>query len=119
MLNQQTVPETTVLNQTPVALPTLYLRRVRDNSMILIDRPQFRIGRDPGVADFIVTDNTAVGRQHADIIQRGESFFVVDLNSTNHTYLNGTQIQPLQEYPLQNQDQLVLGDECFQVEISN
>lgn len=118
MLGQQPVAETTVLHEEPAPLPTMYLRRVRSNSMILIDRQQFRIGRDPGVADYIVTDNTAVGRQHADIVQRQGAFFVVDLNSTNHTYLNGNQIQPMQEYPLQNGDQLVLGDECFQVEIS-
>lgn len=112
---QQAV-ETTVLHpQTPV--PTVRLIRVRNNAVIMIDRPQFRIGRDPGVADYIITDNTAVGRQHADIVQHDGQCFVVDLNSTNHTFVNGQQVYPGTEYPLHNGDQLMLGDDCFQVEI--
>lgn len=109
--------ETTVLKPQPL-IPTIRLIRIKDNAVIMIDRPQFRIGRDPGVADYIITDNTAVGRQHADIVQHGGEYFVVDLNSTNHTYVNGCQVCPGSEYPLQNGDQLMLGDECFRVEIT-
>lgn len=109
-------PETTVLNQP--AMPTVRLIRVKNNSVIMIDRAQFRIGRDPGVADYIVTDNTAVGRQHADIVQHNGACFVVDLNSTNCTYVNGQRVQPGEEFPLHDGDQLMLGDECFRVQIS-
>ena len=109
--------ETTVLKPQPM-IPTVRLIRVKDNAVIMIDRPQFRIGRDPGVADYIVMDNTAVGRQHADIVQHGGEYYVVDLNSTNHTYVNGCQVCPGSEYPLQNGDQLMLGDECFRVEMN-
>lgn len=113
---QESVGETTVLHpQNPV--PTVRLIRVRNNAVIMIDRPQFRIGRDPGVADYIITDNTAVGRQHADIVQHDGQCYVVDLNSTNHTFVNGQQVYPGTEYPLHNGDQLMLGDDCFQVEI--
>lgn len=108
--------ETAVLNQRP--MPTVRLIRVRNNNVIMIDRPQFRIGRDPGVADYIVLDNTAVGRQHADIVQHDGACFVVDLKSTNHTYVNGQQVQPGIEFPLHDGDQLMLGDECFQVSIT-
>lgn len=108
--------ETTVLNA-QATLPTVRLIRVRNNAVVMIDRPQFRIGRDPGVADYIITDNTAVGRQHADIVQHDSRCFVMDLNSTNHTYVNGQQVMPGTEFPLNNGDQLMLGDECFQVEI--
>lgn len=108
--------ETTVLNQ-PV-LPTVRLVRVKNNSVIVIDRAQFRIGRDPGVSDYIITDNTAVGRQHADIIQHDGACFVVDLNSINGTYVNGQRVQPGEEFPLQDGNQLILGDECFHVQIT-
>lgn len=110
-------PETTVLQTTRI-LPTLRLIRTRDNSVVVVDRPQFRIGRDPGVADCIISDNTAVGRQHADIVQHDGQCFVVDLFSTNHTYVNGQQVPPGTEYPVNNGDIIVLGDECFQVDIS-
>ena len=109
--------ETTVLNA-GMMLPTLRLIRIRDNSVITVDRPQFRIGRDPGVADYIVADNTAVGRQHADIVMHDGNCYVIDLNSTNHTYVNGQQIVSGMEYPIQNGDEIMLGDDCFRVEIS-
>lgn len=110
-------PETTVLNAQP-ALPTVRLIRDRTGSVVVLDRPQLHIGRDPSAADYIVADNTAVGRHHADLFCHDGGCYVVDCNSTNHTYLNGQQLTPGVEYPLQNGDTLLLGDESFHVEIS-
>lgn len=110
-------PETTVLNAQP-ALPTVRLIRDRTGSVVVLDRPQLRIGRDPSAADYIVADNTAVGRHHADLFCRDGGCYVVDCNSTNHTYLNGQKLTPGVEYPLQSGDTLLLGDESFHVEIS-
>lgn len=110
-------PETAVLNAQP-ALPTVRLIRDRTGSVIVLNRPQLRIGRDPSAADYIVADNTAVGRHHADLFCHDGGCYVVDCNSTNHTYLNGQQLTPGVEYPLQNGDTLLLGDESFHVEIS-
>ena len=110
-------PETTVLNAQP-ALPTVRLIRDRTGSVVVLDRPQLRIGRDPSAADYIVADNTAVGRHHADLFCHDGGCYVVDCNSTNHTYLNGQQLTPGVEYPLQSGDTLLLGDESFHVEIS-
>ena len=110
-------PETTVLNAQP-ALPTVRLIRDRTGSVVVLDRPQLHIGRDPSAADYIVADNTAVGRHHADLFCHDGGCYVLDCNSTNHTYLNGQQLTPGVEYPLQNGDTLLLGDESFHVEIS-
>lgn len=121
----QPVPETTlldqrkgtvVLNVTP--MPTVRLVRQKNGSVVTIDRAQYRIGRDPGVADYIISDNTAVGRQHADILQRDGKCFVMDLNSTNHTFLNGVRLESNVEVPIQDGDELVFGDESFRVSIS-
>lgn len=111
------VPETTVLNA-PAKQVNLQITRVRDGSCVQIVQPRFRIGRDPAAVDYIITDNTAVGRQHADILIHDDACTVMDLNSTNHTYLNGQQLTPNVEYPLQNGDELILGDEAFRVSIS-
>lgn len=110
------VPETTVLNAKP-APATLTLTRARDGGSFTVSRPQFRIGRDPAAMDYIVSDNTAVGRHHADILWHDDAYFVVDMNSTNHTYLNGQEIAPGMEYMLQNGDELTLGDEVFHVSV--
>lgn len=110
------VPETTVLNAKP-AQPSLTLTRVRDGGSFAVSQPRFRIGRDPATVDYIVSDNTAVGRHHADILEHDGACFVVDLNSTNHTYLNGQELTPGMEYPLQDGDELTLGDEAFRVSL--
>lgn len=110
------VPETTVLSPKPVQ-PALNLTRVRDGGSFAINQPQFRIGRDPATVDYIVSDNTAVGRHHADILEHDGGCFVVDQNSTNHTYLNGQELAPGMEYPLHDGDELTLGDEVFRVNI--
>lgn len=111
------IPETTVLNAAP-RLPNLQLIHVRDGSSVTITQPRFRIGRDPSAVDYIINDNTAVGRQHADLLLHDGACYVVDLNSTNHTYLNGEPLNPGTEYPLQDGDEILLGNEAFRVSLS-
>lgn len=115
VLSQDLRQDTTVLNAAP--MPTVRLIRARDGSVITVDRAQFRIGRDPGVADYIITDNTAVGRQHADIVQHNGACYIVDLDSVNHVYVNGAQLQPGVECELQNGDEILLANEAFRVDI--
>ena len=50
-----------------------------------------------------------VSRRHAQISRDGEALFVADLNSTNHTLLNGYVLDPRQRYRLYDGDELVLG----------
>lgn len=111
------VPETTVLNAAPQQ-PHLQLIHLRDGSSVTITQPRFRIGRDPASVDYIINDNTAVGRQHADLLLHDGACYVVDLNSTNHTYLNGEPLNPGTEYPLQDGDEILLGNEAFRVSLS-
>lgn len=111
------VPETTVLNA-PSRQPNLQIIHVRDGSSVSITQQRFRIGRDPAAVDYIINDNTAVGRQHADILIHDGACYVVDLNSTNHTYLNGEPLTPGTEYPLQDGDEILLGNEAFRVSLS-
>lgn len=50
------------------------------------------IGRDGTLCD-IVIDDSAVSAQHARISYRGGQFFITDLDSTNHTFVNDRKIQ--------------------------
>lgn len=52
-----------------------------------------------------------VSRQHAQIQQQGEEFVVLDLNSSNGTYVNG---QKVEEYVLANGDEITIGDYVMQ-----
>lgn len=49
------------------------------------------MGRHPNCQ--IVLDNAAVSRHHAQILESHGHFYLEDLRSRNHTYLNGTRIE--------------------------
>lgn len=50
-----------------------------------------------------------VSRQHAQIVQEEQSLYIEDLNSTNHTCLNGFTLIPFTRYRLRDGDELRLG----------
>ena len=64
------------------------LVRTSTNERIILNKPVFRFGKEKSYVDYFVSDNNAISRSHADIITRGNRYFVYDLNSTNHTYIN-------------------------------
>ena len=96
---------------TNVHFPTLY--RVLTDEKISVNKPVFRLGKEKSYVDYFVTNNIAVSRSHADIITRGSKYYVRDLNSKNHTYIN-EQMIPIQiEVEIHDGDRLKLGNEEF------
>lgn len=90
-----------------------YLFRVSKEENISINKSVFRLGKEKSYVDYVIADNNAVSRSHADIITRGKTYFVIDLNSKNHTYIND-QLLPVQvETEIFNGDRLRLGNEDF------
>lgn len=89
--------------------PSLF--RSATQETIQIDKPVFRLGKDPNAVDYHVSNNNAVSRSHADLITRGSQCFVVDLNSKNHTYINGQMIPSQCETEICDGDTLRLGNE--------
>lgn len=109
------IGETTVLGATAEHVQQKpYLIRMRNNEKIPLNKPVFRLGKERSYVDYFIGDNTAVSRSHANIVNRDGDFFVVDTNSTNHTYVNGTMIQSNVETPLSNGTVLRLANEEFE-----
>lgn len=79
-----------LIENNTVNYPTLY--RILTDEKISINKPVFRIGKERSYVDFFVANNNAVSRSHADIITRGNRYFIMDLNSKNHTYIDGQMI---------------------------
>lgn len=76
-----------------------------------VDNIPFYIGRSASGVDLCIADNKTVGRIHAVISYHDGVFYIKDLNSLNHVYLNGTQIQPNQETKLNSDTKILLGNE--------
>lgn len=61
----------------------------------------------------ICLQGRAVSRQHAQIVQRDNQFFVEDLGSSNGTFLNGQRLQPRTPIPFGDGDNLAIGSYTF------
>ena len=66
-------------------------------------------------ADVKIVDRFASGI-HCRVHSRGNSYFVEDLDSTNGTYLNGADLHG--EAPLNDMDEIRIGDTEFRFELS-
>ena len=95
-------------------LPEALIVRLRTKETIVVDKEEFQIGREPSKVDYCVSDNNAIGREHATILIRGEKAYLVDNHSTNHTYLNGNRIQSGKEFEIQDGDKLKFADEEYE-----
>ncbi len=90
------------------------IKRLKTGESILIDKDIFRIGREPLKVDYCISDNLAIGREHATLVVREDELFVIDNASTNHTYLNGRQLKPHDEYEVKRGDIISFADEKYQ-----
>jgi pSer/pThr/pTyr-binding forkhead associated (FHA) protein len=73
----------------------------------LINEGEFTIGRH--TANPIVIEGEGVSRQHARIIRTGNQIFIVDLNSSNGTYLNDKRLSPNVNMSVNSGDKIGFG----------
>ena len=102
--------QTGLLEELP-SYPTLFRKQTQET--ISINKPVFRLGKERSYVDYFVSNNNAVSRSHADVITRGDRYYIIDLNSTNKTYVNNRVIFPKVETEIFNGDSIVLGNEEF------
>ncbi len=86
-------------------------------SVALAGKSSYLIGReDPVSGIYPEVDTTrsngdaaGVSRRHAELIQQGSQWFLLDLNSTNGSFVNNQRVAPHTRHPLQPGDQIRLG----------
>lgn len=105
--------ETTVLSSS-VAKPKPYLFRLKNGERITVDKPRFRIGREKSYVDYFISDNSTISCNHAEIVTEHENYFIIDTNSTNHTYVNGAMITSGEQVRIENGTRIRLADEEFE-----
>jgi len=119
--------ETTVLNGGIVGATTVlsggmqsqqvispHLIRLKNNEKIPVDKPVFRIGKEKSYVDYFISDNSAISRSHANIVTRDNRYYIVDTNSTNHTYVDGSILQSSSEYEITHGTKLRFANEDFE-----
>ena len=110
--------ETTVLSGAPTPNEVRpHLVRKKTGEKINLNKPVFRIGKEKSYVDYFIGDNTAVSRSHANIVSRDGAFYVVDTNSTNHTFVNGEMLQSNVEVMLNHGDSVKLANEEFEFKL--
>lgn len=105
---------TTVLGSEELEEPVFpYLIREKTEENISVNKPSFRIGAERKYVDYWVNDNSTVSRSHADILTREKRYFIIDLNSTNKTYVDGRAIPVEKEIELFDGTRIRLSNEEF------
>lgn len=79
-----------------------YMIRKKNGEKIVINKDEFKIGKIPGMADYLLTDNPAVSRMHAIIHKIDGAYYICDNYSTNSTFLNGEPLEAGKNYILLN-----------------
>ena len=110
--SEMTNGETSVLSSLQEVKP--YLVRKKTGQKVTIEGPVFKIGKEHNYVDYFIADNSAISRSHANIVVKGNDYFIVDTNSKNHTYVNGRMIQSNVETPLTHGSMVKLANEEFE-----
>lgn len=114
LLNEYKYDETSLLQEWGTERHSEpYLIRNQTQEKFYINKSVVRIGREKQQVDYCVQENKAVGRSHADIITRGQRYYVMDLNSKNRTFINGQAIPSQQEMEIMDGDCVRLANEEF------
>lgn len=90
------------------AAPALYLvfgSGAHERVLKMVPGAEYTLGRSPS-ADLVVDDRES-SKRHALVYVRGDRFCLMDLRSSNGTFLNGEQVR--QEVALKPGDEIVIG----------
>lgn len=108
---------TMLISNVPPQLQTPHLIRIRSNEKIQVNKPVFKIGTERSYVDYCIGDNATISRSHASIVKENEEFFVIDTNSTNHTFVNGRMIQSNQKVKLTHGTKIRFSNEEFEFKL--
>lgn len=116
-MNFDSADDETVILKTGDDEPTMvlknsyaYVKRLKTNELIMIDQEEFILGKGTK-ADYIISGNSAISRNHALIYQKNDEYYLKDLNSSNHTYINDQLVQS--DVKLQDGMEFKMADEMF------
>ena len=93
-------------------LPKKAVKRV-DFISLLNKKPEIVIGRSRS-ADYKISD-FSVSMKHAKIVKRNNRYYIIDLNSTNGTFVNNKRIKPQVFVPIDSKDEIRISLKTFKL----
>lgn len=77
-----------------------------------IEQPVAVVGRSRRLADILIP-HTSISKSHFQLAQKSDNIYIIDLNSTNHTYLDNKKLIPFRRQILKNNAQIRAGNVIF------
>ena len=90
-----------------------HLISVKTGERIKISGSVFSIGKDPYQNSYCIRNNSAVSRTHAVIKNQNGRWCISDLNSTNKTYVNGSEVFPGSDVDIFNNSRITFANEEY------
>lgn len=111
MVDENYHGETVILKKTKT-IEKPYLKEKDGEEVVEIDKKSLLIGRMESFVDYVV-NSSAVGKIHAEILDEGGDFYIMDCNSRNGTFLNDIRILPNTKNKVSNNDVLRFANKEF------
>ena len=74
------------------AYEPIKLKRVKTQEIVEVTGDEFYIGKQAG-NNYVIKDNPMISRKHVRIFKQSGSYWIEDLDSLNHTYIDDSMIQ--------------------------
>lgn len=84
---------------------------------LVITKNEFDIGKKADLVDGVIGFNKMISRSHCRVIKSDSQYFIMDLQSSNGTYVNHVRIQPYEQHLIKGGDIISLANSDFQVVI--
>lgn len=110
ILDEKESENKTVLLSSPVIKTRASVQRVKTGEIMWMTGNELYLGQGDSV-DFRIMDNQTISRIHARIVRQGPDYYLEDLNSLNHTFVDGVQIK--EPELLKSGSKFTLADEEF------
>ncbi|MDO4466551.1 MAG: FHA domain-containing protein [Bacillota bacterium] len=93
------------------------ISRVSTGEMMIVDSDEFILGKSKKIVGFTIVGNQTISRKHACISKKEDDYYISDLESVNHTYVNGRKVKLNKEVQLFDGDIIQLANEDFEFHI--
>lgn len=91
-----------------------YIVREKTQERVKLDKQILKIGKERSFVDYCIMDNPTISRSHANIVAENGEYYIMDMNSKNHTFVNGRMIHSGDRVKLIHGSKIKLSDEEFQ-----